>query len=90
MLDIDDRVENQVDGQINSFEEFLVGYSSNNNQYLILIIAYCITYLSPLIRLSFHILHALFEEDLLGELSNSDLLEFTYQEDHKLSIMKSI
>lgn len=89
---MEDQVENQVDSQINSFGEFFASYSNNDNQYITITIPYCNTHLLPYntIGLNSDLSHTLLKKDLFGELSNLDLLEFTYQEAHELSITESI
>lgn len=92
MLDIKKQVEYQVNGQINSFKEFFIGYSNNENYYKIVISSYYNTYLllDSIIRLSFNVLYTLLKDDLFEKLFNSDLLKFAWQEIQELSNKKSI
>lgn len=85
MLDIKD----QVDGQINSFEKFFADYNDNQN---VVIIPHYNTHLLSGNRTgsSFDILHTPSKDNLFGDLSDSDLLEFIHQEGCVLFNTKSI
>lgn len=77
---------------MNSFEEFFVGYSSDDNQYTIITISHHNTHLffGEIIELSSNMSYNLSEENLFREISDSDLLEFTCQKTYKLFNIKKI
>lgn len=91
MLDIEDQVETQVNGQTNKFGEFFTSCSSNDNQHTIVNIPCHNIHLpsSNTIGLSSDVLHTPSKDDLFGKFSNLDLLTFAYQEACELSDTES-